>query len=350
MTERRDVFDVVIVGAGISGLSAARSLTRSGCSVVVLEARERVGGRLRTENGLDLGATWFWPNEQRINRLTAELDIATHPQHLAGDAVFQTPDGSTRLEGNALDVPSRRFSGGAEGLAKTVARQLPETAIRLEHPVREIGWDAEGVEARTPRGVFRARHVVLAIPPALVPALITFSPRLPKPLAELAALTPVWMGAITKIVARYSKPFWRSQGLAGAAISHAGPMGEIHDMSGPEGDPAALFGFAKPLSGARSPSDAEVLAQLVVLFGPEAAKPEDLLVCDWRAERYTSPPGVGRLARYELFGNGSYLAPSLGGRLHWASTETASESPGHIEGALAAAERASRIILKALSQ
>lgn len=348
MTER-DLFDVVIVGAGISGLAVARVLVRSNRSVVVLEARDRVGGRLRTENGLDLGATWFWPNERRIKRLIAELGIATHPQYLEGDAVFHTPTGSTRLEGNPIDAPSGRFVGGAEGLAKAVAGQLPETVVRLEHPVREVGWDAEGVVVRTPKGDFRGRHLVLAIPPALAAALITFSPRLPRRLAELASSTPVWMGAITKVVARYSEPFWRRAGLAGAAISHAGPMGELHDMSGPEGDPAALFGFARLPGGARSASEAEVLSQFVEIFGPEAAEPENLLMHDWQVERYTSPPGVERLARYELFGNASYGARSLGGRLHWASTETAFESPGHIEGALAAAERATRTIQEALA-
>ena len=50
--------DVIVVGAGISGLAAARSLVESGCRVVILEGRERIGGRLHTEDGFDWGAHW----------------------------------------------------------------------------------------------------------------------------------------------------------------------------------------------------------------------------------------------------------------------------------------------------
>jgi monoamine oxidase len=54
------------------------------------------------------------------------------------------------------------------------------------------------------------------------------------------------------------------------------------------------------------------------------------------------------LGAYQLFGHPLYAQPALGGRLHWATAETTAESPGHVEGALAAAERAAAAVLAAL--
>ncbi|MFC4114008.1 FAD-dependent oxidoreductase [Nonomuraea zeae] len=95
-------------------------------------------------------------------------------------------------------------------------------------------------------------------------------------------------------VATYRTPFWRSAGLAGGAISWIGPLREIHDMSGPDGTPAALFGFdpaATPATAVGLGFTTVVTTQLARLFGQEAAQPEALHVQDWSAERWTSPPG-----------------------------------------------------------
>src|SRR5659263_252318 len=74
------VFDVAIVGAGLCGLALARLLTGRGLEVQVIEARERLGGRVYTEHceftgqALDLGPTWFWlDTEPRIATLLTEL-------------------------------------------------------------------------------------------------------------------------------------------------------------------------------------------------------------------------------------------------------------------------------------
>ncbi|MEW2402640.1 FAD-dependent oxidoreductase [Streptomyces sp. NPDC046862] len=70
---------------------------------------------------------------------------------------------------------------------------------------------------------------------------------------------------------------------------------------------------------------------------------------DWSTEQWTSPSTVLHLADYALFGHPLYQRPTLDGRLHWASTETATDHAGHIEGALAAGERAAQAVLAAHS-
>ncbi|MFD7403754.1 flavin monoamine oxidase family protein [Streptomyces sp. NPDC059866] len=190
----------------------------------------------------------------------------------------------------------------------------------------------------------RSAHLVLAVPPALALERIDFRDALPADLVDLARSTPVWRGAVAKVVAQYPSAFWRKEGLAGAAFSRTGPLQELHDMSGPDGRPAALFGFA-PAQVVGPGFEQAVIAQLVRLFGPAAAGPETLQMQDWSSERWTAPPAVHRLADYSLFGHPLYQRPALGGRLHWASTETAARYAGHIEGALATGERAAHAVL-----
>ncbi|MFF9819339.1 FAD-dependent oxidoreductase [Streptomyces sp. NPDC014006] len=128
-----------------------------------------------------------------------------------------------------------------------MAAALPEGTVRLRTAVTAIRTHSQGsggLEVDTSSGTLRARHVVLALPPALALERIDFRHALPADLVRLARSTPVWMGAVAKVVARYPAAFWRNDGLAGAAFSRTGPLQEIHDMSGPGGTPAALFGFA----------------------------------------------------------------------------------------------------------
>ncbi|BBZ45332.1 flavin monoamine oxidase family protein [Mycobacterium parmense] len=85
--------DVVVVGAGFAGLSAARELVRQGQDVVVFEGRDRVGGRSFTGNvaGLpaDLGGTFVGPTQDAVLALAAELEIPTEPTHHDGRNVIR---------------------------------------------------------------------------------------------------------------------------------------------------------------------------------------------------------------------------------------------------------------------
>jgi len=340
--------DVAIVGAGISGLVTARVLSAAGRSTVVLEARDRVGGRLfsagRAGARLDLGASWFWPGEHRIERLTATLGLATHDQYVDGEATFHDGAKLHRVSGNPLDVSAWRWSDGAQSLAQSIASELPADTIRLSEAVSAVGFDGDAMAVSAATTDFSVHHVVVAVPPALAASTIEFTPSLPASFVELARTTPVWMGAVTKVVVHYGSPFWRAAGLAGSGVSHKGPMHEIHDMSGPNGYPAALFGFATVTTGAELDNEM-IIGQLMEHFGPQASNPIAIYIQNWRTERWTSPADVEAHTGYHLYGNAAYSRPMLDGRLHWTSTETSTTSPGHVEGALTAAERTAATIL-----
>ena len=353
-SEERNV-DVVVIGAGISGLTTARLLERTGRSVAVLESRDRVGGRLLSPDAggsrVDLGATWFWPGETRVAALVDELGVRTHRQFLDGSAMYHDPAGSQRINGNPLDVPASRFTDGAQSLAEAIASDLGTAVVWLGCQASQIQADASGTRtALTDGTVWSAAHVVLALPPALALKRILFKPELPAGLAGLAAVTPVWMGAIAKVVVRYERAFWRDQGLSGAAISHFGPMRELHDMSGPDGRSPALFGFIPRTSEEPAPSLDAIRVQLIEIFGDDAPEPVEMIVADWLDDPDTSPERVDKLASYQTFGHPMFQQSTLQGRVHWASTETSPVSPGHIEGALAGAERAATAIAEHTGQ
>ena len=165
---------------------------------------------------------------------------------------------------------------------------------------------------------------------------------------SLAVGTSVWMGGIVKAVAVYDRAFWRGLGLAGAAISHVGPFRELHDHSGPDASPAALFGFAgsDQLAGATSEQVAATFTdQLSRLFGPGAAQPRQVHVLDWSRERWTSPTTPSPAATTSTYGHPRLREP-VHGRLHFASTETAPEHAGHLEGAIRAGAHAADTIAR----
>ncbi|GAB4048645.1 flavin monoamine oxidase family protein [Catellatospora paridis] len=92
MNSQSSHVDVVVVGAGFAGLTVARTLTKAGVSVVVLEADDRVGGRTMpgrvAEQVVDLGGQWVGPDQLHLLALAEELGVRTIPQYLEGEHIL----------------------------------------------------------------------------------------------------------------------------------------------------------------------------------------------------------------------------------------------------------------------
>lgn len=334
--------DVAIIGGGISGLAVAAGLTRAGRSVRVFEARDRLGGRIHSVDvpggRADLGPTWFWPGEHRVAQLAASCCAPVHDQWTTGDALF-VANGATHRIANPSLPPAFRFTTGATSLIDGLAQGLPEGTVGLNEPIERVERGRSKLTIHLDGQSPTAAAVVVALPPALAIHRDVIAVRDLEPMiGEVASAMPIWMGAVTKAVAVYHEPFWRGHGLSGMVSAPAGAFTEIHDMSGPDGTPAVLFGFGQAAPD-RPLTAAMFVDQLEAIFGRPAAEPVEAMALDWSREAFTTTATTARNTRYELFGSPLLQQPSWDGRLFWTSTETSSIAPGHLEGALAAAQR-----------
>ena len=347
--------DLIVVGAGLSGLALAKAAAARGADVLILEARPRIGGRAlshRTAAGAyDLGPAWVWPSFQpRIAEAVRAAGLTLSEQFESGGFVFEDERGLIQRlpHGFVQEPPSMRVVGGVTALADAFAAGLPQGAIRLEHEVRRIALAEFGVEveAQSPAGsaMLRAGRVALALPPRLV-CRIAFQPALPPPVSSALSAVPGWMTGQAKALALYDRPLWREAGLSGGAFSRRGPLGEIHDASLMGAVEAALVGFfcwpAQLRAARRGELAGLVAGQLGALFGPEAGRPRELIVQDWAREPFTATEADATpLARHPDYRPIALPAP-WSERIALAGAELAPEFGGYLEGALAAAEAAS---------
>ena len=343
----------LIVGGGLSGLALARSLERAGSNYLLIEGRDRFGGRILTEQldggYFDLGPAWFWPGQPRIAALIAELGLEKFDQFADGILTHEDERGQIqRGRGFASMQGSWRLKDGLGALTTALADSIPDERKRLNAHVNAIAQvDKQAVVTLSSGETITADRVVLSLPPR-VAAEISFTPELGPTALQMMGSVATWMAGQAKAIAVYDHPFWRDAGLSGDAMSRHGPMVEIHDASPDEGGPYALFGFIGIPPQARSDEQTlrqHLLAQFGRLFGDEAAEPKQLYVKDWAFDPLTATAAD----QQPLYAHPTYgLPPALqglwDGKLHFSGTETAPQFGGYLEGALEAAESTLRTL------
>lgn len=124
--------DVVIVGAGPAGLTAARELQKAGLSVAVLEARDRVGGRTWTDTidgaMLEIGGQWVSPDQTALLELLDELGLKTYDRYRDGQSVYIGADGKRTL-----------YTGDSFPVSDTTAAEMDKLTALLDSLAAEIG-------------------------------------------------------------------------------------------------------------------------------------------------------------------------------------------------------------------
>lgn len=86
-----DQTEICIIGAGLSGLALGTALHSEGRDVTILEARDRAGGRVLSQQGYDLGPSWIWPHNHRMLALASRLGLRSFPQYASGRLVSRMP-------------------------------------------------------------------------------------------------------------------------------------------------------------------------------------------------------------------------------------------------------------------
>ena len=334
---------VLIIGAGLSGLTTAYRLQQANIPFIILEARDRLGGRIltvRNETGtpVEMGATWLGKKHTAINALLEELGIGISEQYMGEQAIYEalstSPPQLVQLPLN--NDPSYRITGTSTSLLEALAKQLPSDAIRLNQVVRKIEKMEEGFQVHTQDTAFIAKTIVSTLPPRLLMQTVEVSPSWPENLRTIANQTHTWMGESIKVGFTYPTPFWRAAGLSGTLFSNVGPVGEMYDHSDDGQGYYALKGF---LNGAYHPlTKAErcelVLQQLRKYYGELADQYTTYEEGVWRKEPHTFVDYDQSLLPNQNNGHPLFRQPLFDGRLFIGGAETASAFPGYMDGAV----------------
>ncbi len=345
---------IIIIGAGLAGLTAAYFLKKEGISATILEARPRVGGRIHTlykesEAPIERGATWLGKKHSHLLTLLKELKIDIFIQHLGKFAVYEPSSLShpqvVQLPPN--NDPSFRIKGGSSNLINTLKSYLDEEQIQLRQVVESIENQGKNVCVKTNKGDFYADAVITTLPPFLLTKTIKFAPILPADFTTTSTNTHTWMGDSIKVGLTFKKAFWLEGQTSGTIMSNVGPIPEMYDQSDFEKKHFALVGF---MNGSFYPLTKEerkemIMKQLEKYYGELA---HDFLSYEeaiWRKEEFTFKNYESHILPHQNNGNAAFQEAYFDGKLLIAGAETAKSYPGYMDGAVQSAIRVVTAVL-----
>lgn len=341
----QNITKVVIIGGGLTGLTLSYLLNKKGINTIILEARNRLGGRINTverSNGapIEMGATWFGRNHDKFYSLLEELNVGFFEQNLSDQAIYEpistSPPQLVSLPPN--NDPSFRIKDGTSNIIEVLANKIGSGNIVLDQVVTSIHSKKNILNIRTETESFQANLAVSTLPPYLLNKSIEFTPSLTEAFYEISNNTHTWMSESIKIGLRYKYPFWREKS-SGTIFSNVGPIPEMYDHSNYEDNLFALKGF---LNSAYSSVSKEqridvIMNQLTKYYGFQAKDFMSYEEVVWDKEPFTHRQYANDLIPHQNNGNAIFSNRYLDGKLFLAGSETSFDYPGYMEGAVRSA-------------
>ncbi|WP_044404187.1 FAD-dependent oxidoreductase [Lacinutrix sp. Hel_I_90] len=340
--------DVLIIGAGLTGLTLAYYLKNSNLSVTIVEARTILGGRIKTQYNtnqapIELGATWLIDQQVSALSLLKALDVPVFEQQYGTTAIYHpTASQAPQLVQLPLNNSvSYRVKGGTYAIIGALAERLSENTVQYNQNIQTIKLVADGLEASTTNAKYHCNHVVSTIPPLLFSKRIRTVPALPNDIQELLLNTHTWMHDAIRIGFTYKTAFWQTKDSSSTIYSNVGPINEFYDHSNADGNLQALSGFmnASFFKHTKAERKAIAIKQLQGYYGDIALDFECYEECVWKAEKYTTIESDKTLMPQTNNGHPLYQKTQLNNRLFIAGAETCSVFPGKMEGAITSAGR-----------
>lgn len=339
---------VIIIGAGLCGLYTAFLLQQKGFEVLVLEANDRIGGRIKTVTAstgvtIEMGATWFGNQHRNLLALVHEFNIPYFRQHTQGISLFETMSfvPPQKFEISEAEEPSFRIEGGTKVLIQQLISKVSIEHIKTQTKVTSIKERGNQLVVTDTNGnSYSADKVISTVPPNLGINTITFEPNLPDNLVQVAHKTHTWMGESIKFAVAYTTPFWREQNYSGTLFSQASIIQEMYDHTSFNHSGFALKGFLNAGTSvlSREERQQKVITQLTTFFGPEAVNYVSYHEKVWREESLTFHPYDQLVLAHQNNGHMVFQKPLLNGKLYLSGSETALQNPGYMDGAVAAAK------------
>ena len=333
---------IIILGGGLSGIYLGYKLKKAGFSIEILEANDRIGGRMYTKNientKVELGAAWLWKYNEELLKVCKELGVSLFEQYMKGDALFEATKGNIpqRFQVPKNQEISYRIAGGTATILEKLSADFLENELQLRQKVTHINATETSIKVITKSATFTGDLVISTIPPQLLVNSVAFASKLDTNFMQIANNTHTWMKDAIKFAVVYPTPFWKEKGLSGVGFSNVGPFTEMYDHSSFENNHFALMGFLNPSLNDKSKSyrEEKIREQLFKFFGEEGKKYLSYEEKVWSTENLLNFENDTFLSPHYNNGHLIYQQELLNGKFIVAGSETSPKYGGYMEGAI----------------